>query len=798
MSKSDYTIEVFDDRDMEWILPEPLLTDLDLAVINNNSDGVIKLIASGASIYQSKFPRLCNGYLIRKWDNIYNHENGRCINNVCNKNPMYYALLLNYNLIKQLKATLEILSTRKNLSDKIIQNTLDILGELKNINCGCNLLYPIEKYYVIHELPLPQSTFKKIGDLCSNLEEFREHFEAYKTTLYQLPNLIPKLENPCLYAHSNIKIHDIYHTLISLYSLYITNVEIICLLFNQQVHEVFVHCLIYNPLQIIDITKKLYIEHETNSVNKLLDINFNNSEGKTILMHTLSQSDNVPLVNLLLDLGCRLPNNINSILSESLEKNHYQITELLLKTVNSQNLIEPIDIPNKIILSNLEGEGQVRYLDIICHKENIIFTNKFINGCLVSDNSLVLLKNLSRHKNFINNFTYDNILYCIKTGKHEELDIILENSSNLEEFKKSPLLFDYINLTTDENDNNIKVLDILLKHEIELNNLNKEKNTGLILLVLNNRPRSLASLIEHDCNTFIKNIDGLTPLHLSIMHNNINITKLLLICSNKEDKYLVNEPCNNSDSPIMLALQSDLPIDMTKTLLSVDEELRKQILDVNYVDKNGNNILDLIIMDNNLTYNTKIELFNIYFTKNIDLTHVNNNDFKPVVVRAVEQDMFEIVVLIMNKLIELGEINVGYPDIVTAVKSEIVKTVTIKNKNNPNFYSLVLLFIKQNLYKAAKPVQTIKQMDNLISYVKPEGALYDLTLDKSLDENTKKLILNKMGKLVDNNSIIREIRESPSVSHNISQLNQQDKSMKFMSATLLATLYQTIASMNNK
>ena len=84
--------------------------------------------------------------------------------------------------------------------------------------------------------------------------------------------------------------------------------------------------------------------------------------------------------------------------------------------------------------------------------------------------------------------------------------------------------------------------------------------------------------------------------------------------------------------------------------------------------------------------------------KNINLLEKNKTDMKPLVVIAVELNYYDIVVLIMNKLLELNEIkfndNINAKDITQLLDGFQQKHIIVKDQSAPNFYSLVMVYLK--------------------------------------------------------------------------------------------------------
>ena len=125
------------------------------------------------------------------------------------------------------------------------------------------------------------------------------------------------------------------------------------------------------------------------------------------------------------------------------------------------------------------------------------------------------------------------------------------------------------------------------------------------------------------------------------------------------------------------------------------------------------------ILSQNISIDNKIDLFKNLIDKNLDLLENSKTDMKPIVIRSVERDIYEIVILVMNKLLELGEINILDIDDEFDIENLIIEdkigsNLIPKDKNSANFYSLVILYIKDSLKKCR---YRQKKLSNLTNYL---------------------------------------------------------------------------------
>jgi hypothetical protein len=144
---------------------------------------------------------------------------------------------------------------------------------------------------------------------------------------------------------------------------------------------------------------------------------------------------------------------------------------------------------------------------------------------------------------------------------------------------------------------------------------------------------------------------------------------------------------------LMLCIESKIPEKLFRILTKIDG------INLEYYDTNGMNVLNYIIDSKVLKEDIKYNLVEILIANDINLLEANKVDSKPIVVKAVENDLFNIVVLIMNKLINKAEIQVGDDDIIRYIKYGTSNKITVKDTTRPNFYPLVIMYLKQNMHK---------------------------------------------------------------------------------------------------
>lgn len=789
--QSDTGLNMLSNDDFSLFMKKDNLSSLEKAVINNNFDLVYELLTSGSkNYYENKF---CNGYLNKYFENN-NHTT--CLNNICFKTSTYFALILNYGITRTLHCLLNILSSKDNFSEKITNKIKDVCSDFCKFNCHCKEYYDYTNVYLVNNdeiLKTDSDTFIKLKEIA----EYLYSFTGNDSDEYEFPDInnFSEIFNfDCFHNYHDINMNfsDIYTALKDLCYIYEINYTILKLLLNEQIYEYMTNLLdndSINDDKIFDFLDKFYN-------NNLIDINYVNPyEKRTVLLNILYKKENVKLINKMFSLGSKLPDNINSIIYDLLSQKSskssttYNMVDLLLNNATASDLLTPKNILLQIIESTSMPENTMyKFLECICNKENMYYTNDVLIKSLNSSNSFDLINFFSKYKKFFDNCDLQCIEICLLFNKYLELDILLTNI-NTDKFingndEYSPLFsyFDkHIKLSeefdsTPEFVNSVKTLEVLLKYKPNVNII-RNNTTCLLQSVKNNKFIVTKILLENGADPFI--IDNLhkNSLHYAILHNDHNLIKLLLNCSKMDSEskliYLVNEVDEKGKTPLMLALDSSEPIDITHLLFTSNNNVK---LDVS--DNDGMRILDLIVINDELTIDTKIKLFNIYFSKGINLTEVNKSDFKPIVVRAVEYDLFELVVMIMDKLIKNSDIEVGASDIITGIKNNTVSNITVKDKHNPNFYSLVIMYIKQNFHKTVK-----------INHV-PQKKSNNIT--KSIDNDSENI-----NKLLQNNKITNTViniseQDRKNLIDNLKDCVFEVKNNKNLNSTILKYILTTV------
>lgn len=492
---------------------------------------------------------------------------------------------------------------------------------------------------------------------------------------------------------------------------------------------------------------------------------FSNESLLTILKQNLMKTHKIDIVNIFATRG--LLSNAIKILLES-EDSH----NILLNLYNSEDVVcSKIEIDDAIFCIKLE---KYKELDLIL-SHNKSFANEVYKDTTpimiaIKEDKLKCLKLLLQHgaDPFLSHDGNSPIMLTILENRLDMLEFLLAN------WMKNCSTSDntsHIMLAIKEG--NINVLKLLLKYKADpfssiadttptLYAIENDKMTSLECLLLygsevgveynpiaNNAykqitPLSLAIdknklvafelLLKYGANPFAYS-RGLNILHYAIVRNNYECVSLVKDYK-KDNKQLINELTYDEykKHAIFLAVGTQDPIKFTDLLL------QNLNIDYNHTINNGSNILNYILASKN-KLTTKINLFKRYINKGIDLT--NQVDDVPLVVFASEQNMFDIVVMIINKLLELQEITItGYGkndnNIINIISTAGNKKLQIvsKNKSKTNYYSLILMYLKngkteylddyenENINAIIKHIDEEREFQNDFNYVATNIAIH--------------------------------------------------------------------------
>lgn len=632
------------DDDFDNILNINYITELEKSVLNNDYERIKTLLLEGETIYNKN--KLCNSYLNKKYKLF--HTN--CIKKICYKTALYYAFLINYNILKYLYDNFKTNDKYNHLVEYI-----------NSFTCGCEYINQHHDFY--------DSTFfnfKNIYHKIANLDIENGLFS----------NDIDIINIDCLF-NNRTTIYNLYQV----FHLYKINSKIILLLLNQQYYEYYKYHL-YNTSNIDIIIQNInYFKDDT-----LADINYiNTHDNKNIFTLTILHGDNDNIINILLNNNCEIPNDINHILKECLKLGHYNTLKLLLTKVKIDNLCLPNCLFTLILQDEkIDDENKLDMLKIIEDRKNMNITDKLLIEILKVSVSRKCLNIISNNPSFSNNIDQNVITFAIESKKYDELDLLLKYGNkqliNGQDDEQIPL-FVYLKETDSDDNESLNILKVLLRYEPNLNVI-QNNETPLIMATKKNRIDSVILLLNRGANSFLRDNNNENCLHIAIKNNYIDLVKLLSK-QKSEGIYLVNEPSYDMKSCLNLILEYNHSIELFKYLVSIEG------INLNYLDFNNKNIIYNIIMNENMIERRKNLLIALLLEKNINIKDMCSD--KNVLNYCIKNNYFYILENIINKLIEIREINIIESDIITAIKNNKIDNVHLQN-----VYFPAISFLRQN------------------------------------------------------------------------------------------------------
>lgn len=685
------------------------LNPIEKAILNCDLDLIIAQFKKGNNIYYNNI--LCNGYYKLK----YGVHPLNCHNFVCFRTFVYYGLWSNCNLYSKIFIQMLELSSHMEIIEKIeitniIPNVINICKVAKTIDC-CDVVSKYSNFYD------HTTTNYKIVYECLELymptivSELEKHYGIDTIDIIDTIdniNTIEDIEQINIIACHRKELGKTYEKLTKIstilgklklyWSHYKTSHQIMKLLFSQQANEYFKYNLSNKPYQLDKILDEIV-------TNPYVDINYVFA-GENIFSMTVSQSAKLNMISKVKSLGGVFPES-------------YSIFDIITKCaiIVTKEVIKEVDIIflgkiRELILfvlsySNMMSTDKIEIFEILINRSilennannvnNVDNIDDLIKLCLSDNKSLGLLEKLTFSNKLISKCNIADVLLAIKLMKHKELDIILEHNPKLinEKYDGYTPIIHFFNETKLDGIEEIMLLKVILKHKPNLEVFNLKGDSPILHTVKCNRNASFNLLFKSGGNVFVYDVDGYNCLHHSIKNNNVDILNILKKCK-IENNYLINYLTNrvteqNSQlHPIILSINSKNPIYLTQLLLAED------CMDYDYTYMENGVLYYLIQCD--IPLNTKTTLFKNCSGKNFNLLEECKIDRKPLVVKAVENDLYEIVLIIINKLLEKEEIKFnGYDnlkDVRKLLSENKYPDVIVKNQNSPNFYSLVMMYLK--------------------------------------------------------------------------------------------------------
>jgi hypothetical protein len=713
------------------------INELELAVMNNDYDKLITCLSNGDVIFENtNNSRLC----VREHDNT--------CTKFCFKSAVYYAIYMNHNIVRYIKSIVNKLNKKNTFSETLSVQLTDLYNQLLSINndvngCGCKKILSLKQRYCDY------TSYFHNSEVVSLLNDISEQLKKLsKTDNYDIN--IGSFDDIYTFdcMHNDYEISssvDLCNLFVNAHRHYEVNIKILKVLLNQQNYELF-------KFGILSSFNDMTTHIDTIYDDEIIDINYKSYyDNRNILLLSLYNPNNHTLVNELLDRKVTIPDNIHEILSDLIKAMSIDNFKVVLEYLHQRDIPNINEIIITIINEITDSNLKLELINLLCinHLSSInVYT---VVHVLTNNLSLEILEIFYTNKKLIwDNTNIECVRLCIENLKSKELSILLRSNNNLihgsNTFKPIfEILYKYFN---DINNHGpyVELLNVLCEHKIDLEVQDSYKETPILYCVKNSMYWCTTKLIEMGADLFVKNMAGFNTLHIAIKNDDIKMIELLMNHKDVNNKYLINEFAKDQIyNPLLLALHSNISFDITQLLL------KNENINLNQRDINGLGILDHIVMSKDLQITDKTKLFNIYLMKSIDLIEANKFDSKPLVVRAVEHDLFDIVILIMDKLIKNKDIDIGYSDMTTALKTNRTNNtinIVVRDNRAPNFYSLVLMYLKQHIAtetqmninkKHNKPVSKVSNLTNLYKM----GNINNMQLDDIIKEKNIPSHLNQ-------------------------------------------------------
>ena len=677
-------------------------TQLEKAILDDDVDLVTLLFKKGFTIYTNGI--LCNGYYQSK----YSAHPPKCHNFVCCRTAVYTGLWQNckyysriFDLILSLCSTTEVDINIKNIYDLLIDvDCCEVLSNYCNfydhITTNCQKIHEV----FISIMPKLIEELERLygEDIYENMLNDAFYIQCHKR------NVGKNNENNC-------KLSEIVGELKYLWTKYLANHKVLLVLFSQQALEYYKYNITsktYQLEQILDIIVS----------NPFVNINYICCE-ENIFSLTILQHNKVNMMSKIKNLGGVLPSSVNilSIITNC----HIEIAKELIK-ISDQNFLDNTreglthgNIENLLMIvltaNNMMSSDKLEIFEIIMNRGFLDNLLGLIQLCLYDGKSFGLLELLNQRRNLIIKGGIPDVLLAIKLLKHKELAILLENNPKLtnEKYEGYPPIVHFFNKTARDGIEEILLLKVLLKHGCDMTVISSESNTPILHTIKAGRNDSFSLLFKAGADPFYYDIDGYNSFHRAILTNNLFVINTLKKCY-RNNVCIINELTKDTKiHPLILAVDSANPIFITQTLLA------DEIVDYSY-QYGGNGILHYVLKSS-LKPKIKNILFKNLVAKEFDLLEQCKTDMKPLVVKAVELDLYEIVIMIMDKLLEKEEIAFdGYDnlrDIGKVLADSEQRNIIVKDTNGANFYSLVMLYLKNSKPHKENNVSIVNFFENI-------------------------------------------------------------------------------------
>lgn len=672
-----YNIEDFSDSKK---ISYKNLSLIEKAILDDDINLIIILLDKGETNYRDDI--LCNGYYVK----TFKAHPVKCHGFVCFRSLTYLSLWKNlYYYSKIFGLIVDIVNNEIHVES---DNLKQIYEVVINTNCCEVLTY---SHFYDHS----SVNYKKIFDVLSgNLPQLIEFLEKmYSEDKYELTNTEDVLLIECyknsFFKKNDYKLSTLVGKLKYYWNKYLSSNTIVKLLFSQQAYEYYKYILLNKVYQL----EQTFEEIVSNPYVDVNHICFKDGKYDNIYSLTTTQPTKNEMISKLKSHDAKLPETVTII--DVISNCHIQMTKEIIKNSGPEFLGSMENLLRLVLTAdNMMSTDKIEIFEILMLKNLFDNLGGLVQLCLYDIRSHGLIEKLSEKRHLILKATMNDVLLAIKLLKHKELDILLSQQQKLvdEKYEGYQPLIHYFNFTKSDGIEEILTLKTLLKYKCDLDIFDSHGDTPLIHSIKCSRNDSFNLLFKAGADPFIYDSDGYNSFHRAIMNDNLTIVNYLKKCKDEKNN-IINISTNHTKiHPIIFAINSNNPVFITQTLLAEDS------FDCNYLYE-GNSVLHYLIKTG-INIKTKNILFKNCICKNFDLLEQCKIDMKPLVVKAVEFDLYEIVIMIMDKLLEKEEIKFeGYDnlkDINKILMDSVQRNVIVKNQTSANFYSLVMMYLKTN------------------------------------------------------------------------------------------------------
>ena len=672
------------------------LMDFDNVILSNDYDKVKLSINNGSTLFTNN--KICNG--------LYNNQFGKhpkqCKDSVCYRTSLYYSLKNNckayitiyclllelWNEVPELRKLCKCCKIKTDKKYKLISNALNsVIYGMWNLKCECSDKQTFHKLYsnnylnfqqinilLCAKMPKILKEIDKIFNFQCNPNADKFHLQEFNFCIHEdMKKVILHIEH--LKDDKKFDLNNIQRIawkLKTCYKYYEENSKICKLLFNQQTLETFKYyidnkctdSLLQQTIPLLYDLTYIDVDYSNDKCTSALNMCIKNGLDKSVL----------DFINIKANIIS------DDIFFSALENGYY---------ITCFNCVEIFGI-DKL----MNYEKNIGYLLITESSMDITLKNNFLNkifdmGYIPSNDMLNVAIQMPNHDVIVKtllsklNPSLDDAHVTIRKNKPQLLDMMLEHKLdvNMHDDYNDPLIFSCLD--------NIEMLNILLKHKCDINITNKNNLTPIWEASVKGEIEIIQILLEHEANFLITDDNKNSCLMIGI--KNEHYIYPLIGKKNADDKYLVNYENDIGHTALILSIHAKNSLQFLQNLSQY------KYINFNHVDNNGMNIIDHLIDNSKLTLDQKTKALEILL-ENIDFT-IKPSNGKPFLVRAVENQEYEIAKYIFEYLIGSGKLELLFNDKLTKNLEKSFHFKNIKVKINMSYeidiYTIVYNYLKQ-------------------------------------------------------------------------------------------------------